>query len=89
MPNTFMPGESTIQPPASPGSMKSAVSVVVCRPLPNASDTSPMRARACGQSAFRIVDLPMPDWPISTLRSPATIPASGPAERVASHSTTG
>jgi len=87
-PNTFMPGESTIHDDASAFNGWRTVSVVVCRPPPSAADTVPVRASACGTSAFKSVDLPMPDCPISTLRWPASATSSAATDRTAEHSTT-
>ena len=41
---------------------------VVCRPANRASEISAVFASASGATAFRIVDLPIPDWPMRTVR---------------------
>ena len=83
-PKTRMPGESTIQPPrGSSGIGCSVVSVVVCRPVASAADTSPTRAAASGATALMIVLLPIPDCPTSTACSPCRRASSGPGSRFA------
>ena len=79
---TLLP--KTIQPPRrSPGIGCSVVSVVVCRPVASAADTSPTRAAAFGATALMIVLLPMPDCPTSTACSPRRRASSGPGSRFA------
>ena len=42
--------------------------VIVLRPVASAAETSVTRIATPGISEFTIVDLPMPDWPTSTVR---------------------
>ena len=82
-------GESTIQPPpAVAGSGYSVECVVVWRPVASASEISAVRAAVPGRIAFRIVDLPMPDCPTSTVVRPASHGSSGPASDFADSATT-
>src|SRR6202034_1629793 len=69
------PGPSPGFPPGlscSGGSGSASTEDDVCLPRPVTALTRPTVRSASGTSVFTIVDLPTPDWPISTLIRPAS-----------------
>src|SRR5215475_6481626 len=64
-----------IQPPS--GSGRATAEEDVCRPRPVTGLTVPTARSASGITAFTRVDLPTPDWPMSTLIRPLSCWRSG------------
>ena len=60
----------SITQPSSSGSCIASAEDEVCRPRPVTSLTTPMARSVPGTRAFSSVDLPTPEWPISTLIRP-------------------
>ena len=64
-----------IQPPS--GSARATAEDEVCRPRPVTAFTIPTARSASGTRVLTSVDLPTPDWPMSTLIRPASAARSG------------
>ena len=62
---------------------------VVCRPVESASEIVAVFACACGAMALRIVVLPIPDWPIRTVRRRARMAGAALTSSRAESDTTG
>ena len=69
-PNERTPGVSITQPPASEGSGSASAEVVVWRPRPVTTLTSPVRRAYSGTRALTSVVLPTPLWPTHAVIRP-------------------